>query len=297
MSSENLPVKNGVVRRVSLIKGVGGLIKAEVDAVASRAEIYLHGAHVTQFQRRGEPPLLFLSQLSRFERGVPIRGGIPIIFPWFGPREGKPAHGFARTSEWTLVEPPPGSDSAIKLKFRLADTAGTSDTAPFVAEYEVEVGATLGLSLSIINLSEHQVFTFEACLHTYFHIGDVHTVSVSGLHGCEYLDKCDNQARKRDTDDKIIITRETDRTYLNTGNLVEIIDPTLGRRIQIDTTGANSTVVWNPWIAKSQAMPDFGDDEYLRMICVESGNVADNRVTLPPGQTSTLRAVISTVRI
>jgi glucose-6-phosphate 1-epimerase len=49
-----------------------------------------------------------------------------------------------------------------------------------------------------------------------------------------------------------------------------------------------STVVWNPWIAKAQQMPDFANDEYQRMICVESGNVSSNQITLPPGETSTL---------
>jgi D-hexose-6-phosphate mutarotase len=35
-------------------------------------------------------------------------------------------------------------------------------------------------------------------------------------------------------------------------------------------------------------MPDFGDEEYERMICVESGNVASNSISLPPGGSSTL---------
>ena len=42
-------------------------------------------------------------------------------------------------------------------------------------------------------------------------------------------------------------------------------------------------VVWNPWIEKSKRMPDFGDDEYLRMVCVETGNMA-TRIALAPNQ-------------
>jgi D-hexose-6-phosphate mutarotase len=51
-------------------------------------------------------------------------------------------------------------------------------------------------------------------------------------------------------------------------------------------------VVWNPWIAKSQAMPDFGNEEYHQMICVESGNVIENRITLAPGKSHALRVRI-----
>jgi D-hexose-6-phosphate mutarotase len=52
-------------------------------------------------------------------------------------------------------------------------------------------------------------------------------------------------------------------------------------------------VVWNPWIAKSRQMPDFGDEEYERMICVESGNVASNSISLPPSGSSTLTVKLS----
>ena len=53
--------------------------------------------------------------------------------------------------------------------------------------------------------------------------------------------------------------------------------------IRIAKSGSNSTVVWNPWIDKSIRMPDFGDEEYLQMVCVESGNVGTNKITLPAG--------------
>jgi glucose-6-phosphate 1-epimerase len=44
-------------------------------------------------------------------------------------------------------------------------------------------------------------------------------------------------------------------------------------------------------------MPDFANDEYQRMVCVESGNVSSNEISLPPGQTSTLSVKISTQRL
>ena len=64
--------------RVLFSEGNGTLPRLEINTAWSTAEIYLHGAHVTHFQRKGQPPVLFMSQLSRFTEGIPIRGGIPV---------------------------------------------------------------------------------------------------------------------------------------------------------------------------------------------------------------------------
>ena len=41
--------------------GKGGLPLVRVTTPWSTAEIYLNGAHVTHFQKNGEPPLIFMS--------------------------------------------------------------------------------------------------------------------------------------------------------------------------------------------------------------------------------------------
>ena len=92
--------KRQIPERVTIVQGGGDLPKIKVKTDWSAAEIYLLGAHVTGFQKNGEPPLLFLSRASQFVLGKAIRGGVPIIFPWFGAREGFPSHGFARVTEW-----------------------------------------------------------------------------------------------------------------------------------------------------------------------------------------------------
>jgi D-hexose-6-phosphate mutarotase len=85
--------------------GHGGLPRVVVEAPAGTAEVYLNGAQVTRWRPAGHDDVLFLSEHSRFAAGSAIRGGVPICFPWFGPKEGDPgapSHGFARTSPWTL---------------------------------------------------------------------------------------------------------------------------------------------------------------------------------------------------
>jgi len=279
--------------RVALTEGTGELGKIEVQTGQSTAEIYLHGAHVTGFQKKGEPPLLFTSQFSRFSSGQPIRGGVPIIFPWFGAREGEPAHGFSRLADWDLIETATLPSGGVTLRFSLPDVPEAATWPPFAAYFVVTVTDRLSMELIVVNASADQTFTFENCLHTYFTVGDINTVAVHGLKGAIYQDKVENFAQKTETGDVLRIGSEVDRIFLDTVSPIEIQDPSLKRIVRVEKSGSDSTVVWNPWSAKAQQIPDFGTDEFRRMICVESGNVGKNRVNLPPGETSILKVVVS----
>ena len=279
--------------RVAFQEGNGELPKLSIRTEWSSAEIYLHGAHVTEFRGKDETPLLFMSQFSRFEPGQAIRGGIPIILPWFGAREGEPMHGFARTSDWILHETAAVPDGGVSLRFALPATPESAMWPRFTANYIVTVTDRLALELLVTNASPADELTFENCLHTYFLVGDIDAVSIHGLKSAQYLDKVEGFAPKTESEDAIRIDRELDRIYLDTASDVEIHDAKLRRIIHVRKSGSSSTVVWNPWMKKSQQMPDFGSDEYTRMVCVESGNVSSNRIVLPPGLTSSLRVELS----
>jgi D-hexose-6-phosphate mutarotase len=286
-------VPSGTPGRVAFIDGRGELPMLEVVTAWSTAAIYKHGAHVTHFEKHKESPLLFLSQCSRFAEDQPIRGGIPIIFPWFGHREGMGQHGFARHKAWDLKEFVPAPDGSVAVRFHLPDYPEASAYSSFSVDYTVTVNEALTLELKVTNNSADEILNFENCLHTYFEVGDISAVSITGLKGVEYLDKVDNFAQKKETNDGIRIASEVDRIYLNTTTPLEIVDPTLRRKIRVEKHGSLSTVVWNPWISKAQQMPDFGNDEYQRMVCVESGNVGSNQIKLPPGESSTLMVKLS----
>jgi D-hexose-6-phosphate mutarotase len=292
--SNPLPSGCEIPGHVYFTDGNNDLPKIVVNTAWSTAEIYLHGGHVTHFQKKGEPPVLWMSQLSRFEDKIPIRGGIPVIFPWFGPREGQASHGFARNVDWELKEISQQPDGEIRLRLTMPDCPESALLPPFKADLWVRVGRTLGMELNVENASDADEFAFDSCFHTYFNVGDIREVSIAGLLGAEYLDQCDRMTRKKESGDCLRISREVDRVYFDTKASVEIRDASLKRVIVIDKTGSLSTVVWNPWIAKAQRMPDFGDDEYPFMVCVESGNVLDNGVTLPPGGRTTLGITLGT---
>ncbi len=261
--------------RVKIISGQGGLPAIQVESAWSQAEIYPHGAHVTGFQLTGEEPLLFMSAASEFVADKPIRGGVPVIFPWFGAREGLAAHGFARVAAWDLVSAVVLPEGEVCLHFHLP----SDDESEL--DYRVTVGRSLTLELVVTNTSGAG-FASETCLHTYFQVGAIDAIEVAGLQGTRYRDQL-SATDCTETSPTIRFAGEVDRVYQDTAATVEIHDPVLGRAIRIRKTGSRSTVVWNPWIAKAQRMPDFGDDEYLHMVCVESGNIAGNSITLDPG--------------
>jgi D-hexose-6-phosphate mutarotase len=293
ISASVVTAKPEALGRVTFLDGQGELPMLEISTAWSTAEIYLHGAHVTQFRKKDEPPLLFLSQCSRFNEGQPIRGGVPVIFPWFGPREGLGQHGFARVKTWDLKEFAPAPDGSVSVRFRLPDCPEASAFPPFTADYIVTVNQSLTLQLVVTNQSKDAEFTFENCLHSYFEVGDVTASSIHGLNGLTYLDKAAGFVEKTEASNALRIASEVDRVYLDATGTVEIFDPRLGRKILVEKQGSASTVVWNPWITKARQMPDFGDEEYERMVCVESGNVASNGISLPPGGSSTLTVKLS----
>jgi D-hexose-6-phosphate mutarotase len=289
------PTNLEIPGRVIFTEGNGELPMLEINTARSRAELYLLGAHLTHFQIKDQPPLLFMSQLSRFKEGAPIRGGIPVIFPWFGAREGEPAHGFARTQIWELREISQLSDGGLMLRLSLPDSPAAALFPKCTVEYRLTVGQTLSAELIVNNGSQDQDFTFENCLHTYFQIGDITAISVTGLKGADYLDKADDFLRKTERAEHVKISREINSIYLNTPHAVEIHDSKLQRRIRIEKSGSLSTVVWNPWADKAQEMPDFGNEEYREMICVEAGNVGENKITLPAGKSASLKIQVSTL--
>lgn len=280
--------------RLTLQEGNGELTKLDIRTAWSSAEIYLHGAQVTAFQKTDEPPLLFVSRCSRFEAGHPIRGGLQVVFPWFGAREGEPTHGFGRVTEWELHETVALPEGGVTIRFSLPETAAQAVWPSFTAYYVVSVGDRLTLELIVTNTDPAQPFRFENCLLGYFAVGDLGAVSVRGLKGLTYLDQVENLAPKADADDTLKFGAEVERIYLDQTGPIDILDTRWQRRIRMEKTGSASTVVWNPGPTKAQHIPDLGNEEYGQMLCVGAGNVARHSLTLPPGHSSLMRICIGT---
>jgi glucose-6-phosphate 1-epimerase len=276
--------------------GAGGLPRARVSGARADAELYLQGAHLTRWQPRGTAPVLFLSPQAAYAPGRAIRGGVPLVFPWFGahPTDRQaPMHGFARTRPWRLVTSGPGPDGAVVLELALEDDETTRRLWPasFALRLRVTVGEVLHLALDVVNTSPAP-FTFEAALHTYLAVGDVEAVAVTGLEHTTYIDKVDGFTRRRHGPEPLRLTGETDRVYLGTRARCQVDDPVLGRRLAIDKAGSATTVVWNPWATRTRTIADLGADDWRRMLCVETASAADDAITLAAGERHLMSAVI-----
>ncbi|MHB1063129.1 MAG: D-hexose-6-phosphate mutarotase [Georgenia sp.] len=285
---------------VTISEGAGGLRHVDVTSPVATGEIYLHGAHVTAYTPAGQDPVIWMSKASMFEEERPIRGGVPICFPWFGGGRDpgmEPAHGFARLVEWDLVGAD-DVDGVITLTLRLTgeDVAGLPATQAwphaFDATYTVTFGPELGLDLTVRNPGDRS-YSFEEALHSYLHVKDVTVVTVDGLDGATYRDKAPGAGPEPVTQSgAVTFAGETDRVYTSSGTAV-VRDPGLGRTLTVAKQGSANTVVWNPWVAKAAAMPDFDDDEWPTMVCVETANADVDAVTLEPGQSHTMVARIA----
>ncbi|MEW5769102.1 MAG: D-hexose-6-phosphate mutarotase [Pseudomonadota bacterium] len=277
---------------LKFVEGPGGLIFAEIDNALGSATLCLQGAHVTTYRPKDQAePVVWLSDFAKFALGKSIRGGAPVCWPWFGPHateSGYPGHGFARTVMWEVTGSAtlPGGETSLTL--RLVETEQTRQQWPFATRLELTavVGASLRIDLATTNLGDQPVEIGEA-LHTYLQIGDIGEVRITGLEGCEFVDKVDGGARKTQ-EGAVTCAGEIDRVYVNTAATCVIEDPHLQRRLVIEKAGSDSTVVWTPWAEKADKMGDFGPDGWRRMVCVESVNALENVVGVAPGQTHTL---------
>ncbi len=259
-----------------------------VDNAACTGEVYDQGAQVTRWVPTGAGPVLYVSTALRLAPGRSIRAGVPVCWPWFGPGRTagmEPMHGFARTSTWHLTGRTDGSDETT-LVHRLTSDDATSPHWPYryTAELRTRLGRTLEVSLTTTNTGDVP-FSFEEALHAYLVVGDVRGVHVTGLSGKSLFDKVTGTERVQQGD--LEFGGEADFVY-RTSDPVTLHDPALGRRVVVTTEGAGNIVVWNPWATKAAEVPDIGDDDWERFVCIEGANAFENAVSLAPGESHTL---------
>jgi glucose-6-phosphate 1-epimerase len=294
---EELKEKYSLSGKIEFIAGKAGFINAVVRNGLSECIVSLYGGHILSYRPEGESDLLWVSKSSYFEQGKPIRGGIPVCWPWFGGHPSiaeMPAHGFARISQWNVKSVSEGKDfTELILSLTDKDVADKRfNTQPFELELSLKCGKTLEVELSTFNTGKSD-FNLSEALHSYFSVSDIRSVSISGLDGAGYIETAGGIRENRIQSGDILFSSEVDRLYSASVCDCVISDTGFGRKIRISKAGSRTTVVWNPWIAKSAKMPDYGDNEYPEMVCVETANAASDSVTLKAGETHRMKAIIS----
>lgn len=269
------------------------------------------GAQPIAWEPAGQLPVLWLSPLADFEPGTAVRGGVPIVFPWFGggpDGDRQPKHGFARTVPWHRAEVTETvkETGELTVRYTLDSTMLPSTSSPstgsgpgndptgsgtgdwdFAAELTASFGNTaLTVSLKIANTGT-EPFTYEEALHTYLKVCDVTRVSVSGLEGCSYTDTATGAGPSRQLQtEPVRFEGEVDRIYDCAGAVV-VDDPGFSRRIRVTALGAANTVVWNPGRKLGSSIRDIGA-YWSEFVCVEAANVRSAAITLVPGEQHTL---------
>lgn len=283
-----LNARYGAPGRIAFRTGETGLPVAALACRYGTCEVSLYGGHVLSYRPTGHGPVLFVSKQSAFEAGRPIRGGIPVCWPWFGPSPDKalPLHGFARILTWELRATEYSGD-ATELLLALTDSEETRRFWPHAFELTLRIRLDQRLSLELTTVNrDAQPFTLTEAFHPYLRVRAIQDVAVHGLDGATFTDRLTGQAGRQEG--PLRISAETDRLFTPPKAECVLHDTGLARALAMTFSGTAQMVVWNPWIAKAQAMPDFGDEEYTSMLCLEPANAAGAAVTLAPGGRHTL---------
>ncbi len=275
--------------------GEGGLPVAVITTERAEAAVCLYGAHVLHFRPKGWDEVFWMSATSEFEEGKPIRGGIPVCFPWFGPHADdarKPQHGFARLLMWTVAGASMLADGCFELRLAQRESPATMALWPhaFGAELIVTVGEVLDVTLSITNTGT-EAFTYSDALHSYFAVSAIGNVTIHGLGGCAFYEGTGTVPRRQE-EELLAIGKEENRRYVDTDAACTVRDEGLGRSIRVAKTGSRVTVVWNPWEETAKKIADMPDDGYRTMVCVEAVNAYNDLVTLRPGEHHSLGTTI-----
>ncbi|MBP6006198.1 MAG: D-hexose-6-phosphate mutarotase [Rhodoferax sp.] len=272
-----------------------GLPVAEINTPLASARIALQGGQVLAWQPAGHQPVIWVSTAAVYEPGKGVRGGVPVCWPWFGARDGGPAHGFVRTRLWQVRETKLAPNGDVTVRLGIVDDASTCAmwNHGFDLELAVTVGTTLTMALTTLNTGDMPIAITQA-LHTYFCAGHIGQTMVRGLEACTYLDKVENFAAHQQTG-AVRFAGETDRIYIGTLADCLIEDGANHRVIRVAKKGSASTVVWNPWSEREKSFADMVPGEYQQMLCVETCNAGPDQVSVLPGDSHTLIAEISIV--
>ncbi|KAK7893924.1 hypothetical protein LTR67_006625 [Exophiala xenobiotica] len=262
--------------------------------------VYLYGASVTSWKTSNGQEQLFLSEAAALDGSKPIRGGIPLVFPVFGPPPKShatsqlPQHGFARNSHWEFLGKSTSeslgrkTDDSVKLDFGLSTSMLDESVQKkwpydFGLVYSVTLGrGKLECQMHVQNKGD-EPFEFQVLFHTYLAVKDIHKTAVKGLQSSPYVDKVRSAQTFTEESSSLSFSGETDRVYTppttkdnNNTTLVPLVVTENGAESFVMTREALPDVtVWNGWEDKIKGMGDFEPkDGWKRYLCIEPGAVS-----------------------
>ena len=236
---------------------------------SASCHIALHGAHVTSYIRNGVERF-FVSEQAIMDGTKPIRGGVPICWPWFGQlhpdiQEHKIAHGLVRNQPWRiLAQTHSENTSSVTLSPSNLDQSLWPKGLSCIVK--ITLNESLEIRLTSINDSSEPI-TFTAALHSYFAVSDVSEIQLRGFGKAhQYIDN--NSGLRYDFDDEIYpIHDEVDRVHLLPAPSTTI---ECDAAVTMTHQGHDSLVVWNPGVDKAMSLGDLANEEYRQFLCIET---------------------------
>ncbi|PMC75779.1 D-hexose-6-phosphate mutarotase [Brachybacterium sp. UMB0905] len=261
---------------------VQGADAIAVDTAACTAALLPDGAQLLSWVPTGSRDLLWVSPDSAGGPGRSVRGGVPVVGPWFGAgRHGDAPykHGWLRQVRWDLARAERTDDEVL---LALTSPAARRELQ---AQLTLRIGADLDIELRITAGAEG--LELEAALHTYLAVADVRGIEISGLEGAPYLDNTRGLCADVMPQAPLRVQGPTD-AVVESGAPVTLTDPAAGRRIHARPRGAARTVVWNPGEDGAREIGDITPGHWSRFVCSEPAVAKDAAVALGPGASHTL---------
>lgn len=255
----------------------------EINNRFAKAQISLFGGHILSFKPSSDNrERLWLSDNVILDNVKPLRGGVPVCWPWFSdshnqPDKDLPSHGWVRNQQWDLLDTE-DSEQGTRLILSPKNFNGPGFKGEASLKLVVLVGQKMSIELITENIGKDS-FSYTCALHTYFAVDEISSTELVGLEGL-YKDKT-RDWQSFETSEKYTFSEETDRVHLSTPESLSI-KLNQNDRTEILSYGHDSVVVWNPWKENAVKMKDMNNDGYKTMLCVETAVTQGQQVL--PGQ-------------
>ncbi len=257
------------------VTGIAGLADLPCDVLQfgqARVVVSPYGAHVLSYQPAPGQELLWISPKAVWHQQTPIRGGVPICWPWFGAPASVfqttaatlPNHGLVRTALWQLTAKGQNA-TASWLRFSLELAALPYCAEAVTLHYDIRLSEQLELTLHCDSPVLQQ-----AALHSYFQVPDSNQTKVEPL-PFQWQDKVarDDLCSEQNW---LQFSGEIDRIYQSTSENLRL--SASSRQLTLQQQGHDASVLWNPGAERSRSVPDLASDSYQHFVCVETAKLA-----------------------
>ncbi len=237
-------------------------------------------AQVLSWQPNGHEDVLWCTDEKFISLDNPIRGGIPLCWPWFAKGDNgdlTPSHGFARLHAWTLETNEQVSAGAHKLVYQLTDEQATSPhyPSPFVLTLEYMIGENLTVSLMVEGREGSTAVPSFGALHSYFNLGDIEHTSIEGM-GRQSVDNL-NGFKTIDEPEQVSVIGPIEKRFpyvKSARQKVKIHDKANHRTIFLVQNQHSDTMLWSPWTETGYSLKDTQTDAYKKFVCVETAAIS-----------------------